>query len=138
MVDVRSVSPVLTSGTHLLSISGNQQALTKDIATPADIAATALGLRTIIFYCFMGYISALTYYLLLLISRNEKREKVSDGGNDAYVYCYVLRVNCIFASTYQLKLSFKEVRNPVNTGNRHVCLMPASLVAIWALDWLIF
>ena len=83
MVDVRSVSPVLTSGTHLLSISGNQQALTKDISTPADIAATALGLRTIIFYCFMGYISALTYYLLLLISRNEKREKVSDGGRGA-------------------------------------------------------
>jgi len=68
MVDVRSVSPILMSGTHFLSISGNQhqqlQALTKDISTPADIAPTAL--ETIIFYCFMGYISALTYYLLLI------------------------------------------------------------------------
>ena len=55
----------------------------------------------------------------------------------------VLRVNCIFASTHQLQLSFKEIRNPVNTDNRHVCLMPASFVAtgwqaIWALHWLIF
>jgi len=71
MVDVRSVSPVLTSGTHFLSISGNQhhsclQALTKDISTPADIAPSAL--ETIIFYCFVGYISAPTYYLLLLIT----------------------------------------------------------------------
>ena len=55
----------------------------------------------------------------------------------------VLRVNCIFASTYQLQLSFKEIRNAVNTDNRHVCLMPASSVAtgcqaIWALHWLMF
>jgi len=35
-----------------------------DISTPADIAPSAL--QTIIFYCFMGYISALIYYLLLL------------------------------------------------------------------------
>jgi len=40
-------------------------ALTKDISTPADIAPSAL--ETIIFYRFTGYISALTYYLLLLI-----------------------------------------------------------------------
>jgi len=40
------------------------QALTKDISTPADIAPSAL--ETIVFYCFVGYISALTYYLLLL------------------------------------------------------------------------
>jgi len=72
MVDVRSVSRVLAYGTHFLSISGNQhqhlQALTKDISTPADIAPGAL--ETIICYCFMGYISALTYlaYLLLIIS----------------------------------------------------------------------
>ena len=37
--------------------------LIKDISTPADIAPSAL--ETIILYCFMGYISALTYYLLL-------------------------------------------------------------------------
>jgi len=66
------------SGTHFLSISGNQhqyscrQALTKDISTPADIAHSAL--ETIIFYCFMGYISALTYYLLLFIY--EQRGKI--------------------------------------------------------------
>ena len=72
MVDVRYVSPVLTCGTHFLSISGNQhqylvaslQALTKDISTPADIARSALE-TNFLFYCFMGYISALTYYLLL-------------------------------------------------------------------------
>jgi len=40
-------------------------ALTKDISTPADIAPSAL--ETIIFHRFTGYISALTYYLLLLI-----------------------------------------------------------------------
>ena len=67
MVHVRSVLPVLMSGTHSLNISGNQrhsclQALTKDISTPADIAPSAL--ETIIFYCLIGYISALTYYLL--------------------------------------------------------------------------
>ena len=33
-----------------------------DTSTPSDIATSAL--ETIIFYCFMGYISALTYYLL--------------------------------------------------------------------------
>jgi len=55
LVDVRSVSPVLTSGTHFLSVSGNQhqycclQALTTDISTPADIAPRTL--ETIIFYC---------------------------------------------------------------------------------------
>jgi len=37
--------------------------LIKDISTPADIAPSAL--ETILLYCFMGYISALTYYLLL-------------------------------------------------------------------------
>ena len=58
MVDVCSVSPVLTSGTHFLSISGNQhEAHTKDISTPADIAPSAL--ETIILHCFMSYISAL-------------------------------------------------------------------------------
>jgi len=41
------------------------QALTKDISTPSDIAPSAL--ETIIFYCFMGHISALTYYLSLLL-----------------------------------------------------------------------
>jgi len=40
-------------------------ALTKDISTPADIAPSAI--ETIICYRFTGYISALTYYLLLLI-----------------------------------------------------------------------
>jgi len=40
------------------------QALTKDISTTADIAPSALETR--IFYCFMGYISALTLLLLLI------------------------------------------------------------------------
>jgi len=35
------------------------------LTPPADIAPSAL--ETIIFYCFMGYISALTYYSLLLL-----------------------------------------------------------------------
>ena len=47
------------------SVDSCLQALTNDISTPADIALSAL--QTIIFYCFMGYISALTYYLLLII-----------------------------------------------------------------------
>jgi len=70
MVDVHSVSPVRMSGTLNSSASGNQsiclQALTKDISIPADIAPSAL--ETIIFYCSMGYICALTYYLLLIIT----------------------------------------------------------------------
>jgi len=70
MVDVRSVSSVLTSGTHFpININSCLQALTKDISTPADIAPSAL--ETTIFYCFMGYISALTYYLLLLLKTRE-------------------------------------------------------------------
>ena len=48
-----------------VNINSCLQALTKNISTPADIAPSTL--ETIIFYCFMGYISALTYYLLLLI-----------------------------------------------------------------------
>jgi len=36
------------------------------ISTPADVEPSAL--ETTIFYCFMGFISALTYYLLLLIT----------------------------------------------------------------------
>ena len=45
------------------SINSCLQALTKTISTPADIAPS--GLETIVFYCFMGYISALTYYLCI-------------------------------------------------------------------------
>jgi len=45
------------------SINSCLQALTKTISTPPDIAPS--GLETIVFYCFMGYISALTYYLCL-------------------------------------------------------------------------
>jgi len=79
MVDVRSVSPVLTSGTHFLSISGNNinsclQALAKDISTAAYIAPSALG--TIIFYCFMGYINALTYYYWIV----QKLQYIGIGG----------------------------------------------------------
>ena len=40
-------------------------ALTKDISTSADIAPSVS--ETIVFYCFMGYISALTYCSLLII-----------------------------------------------------------------------
>ena len=47
-----------------ININSCLQALTKDISTLADIAPSAL--ETIIFYCFMGYISALTYFLLLV------------------------------------------------------------------------
>ena len=46
-----------------ININSCLQALTKDISTPADIAPSAL--ETVVFYCFVGYISALTYYLLL-------------------------------------------------------------------------
>ena len=71
MVNVRSVSSVLTRvrleltsrAYTAINVNSCLQALTKDISTPADIAPSAL--ETIIFYCFMGYISALTYYLLL-------------------------------------------------------------------------
>jgi len=48
-----------------ININSRLQALTKDISTPADIAPSAL--KTMIFYCLMGYISALIYYLLLLL-----------------------------------------------------------------------
>ena len=45
-----------------ININSCLQALTKYISTPADSA-----LETIIFYCFVGYISALTCFLLLII-----------------------------------------------------------------------
>jgi len=48
-----------------ININSCLLALTNDISTPADIARSAL--ETIVFCCFLGYISALTYYLLLLI-----------------------------------------------------------------------
>jgi len=61
----RSLRLELTSGAYpAISINSCLQALTKDISIPADIAPSAL--ETIIFYCFMGYVSALTYYLLLM------------------------------------------------------------------------
>jgi len=47
----------------MLDINSSLQALTKDISTPADITPSALEIIT--FYCFMGYISALTDHLLL-------------------------------------------------------------------------
>jgi len=59
-----------------------RQALTEDISTPADIAPSAL--ETIVFYCFMGYISALTYYLLLLLVRRRSA-----------VTCTALLINCL-------------------------------------------
>jgi len=55
----------IRQSTSIAVVYSCRQALTKDISTPADIAPSAL--ETIIFYCFMGYISALTYYLLLII-----------------------------------------------------------------------
>jgi len=62
----RSFRLKLTSWAYpAININSCLQALTKDISTPEDIAPSAL--ETIIFYCFMGYISALTYYLLLLL-----------------------------------------------------------------------
>jgi len=48
------------------SIAVFKRLLYKDISTPADIAPSTL--ETIIFYCLMGYISALTYYLSLITS----------------------------------------------------------------------
>jgi len=59
----RSLRVELTSWAYpTISIEINSclQALTEDISTPADIAPSAL--ETIVFYCFMGFISALTYY----------------------------------------------------------------------------
>jgi len=64
----RSLRMKLTSWAYpAININSCLQALTKDISTPADIALSAL--ETIVFYCFIGYISALTYYLLLLFPR---------------------------------------------------------------------
>jgi len=61
----RSLRLELTFRTYpAININSCLQAITKDISTPADIAPSAL--ETIIFYCFMGYISAPTYYLLLI------------------------------------------------------------------------
>ena len=54
-----------------MQINSCLQALTKDISTPADIAPSAL--ETVIFYCFIGYISALTYYLLLHRQDNQQQ-----------------------------------------------------------------
>jgi len=63
----RSLRLELTSWAYpAININSCLQALTKDISTPAaNIAPSAL--ETIIFYCFMGYISSPTYYLLLLL-----------------------------------------------------------------------
>ena len=59
----RSLHVELTSWAYpATSINICLQALTEDISTPADVARSALETR--IFYCFIGYISALTYYLL--------------------------------------------------------------------------
>ena len=59
----RSLCLELTSWAYpAININSCLQAITKDISTPADIAPSAL--ETIIFYCFVAYISALTYYLL--------------------------------------------------------------------------
>ena len=61
----RSSRLELTSWAYpAININSCLQALAKDISTAADIAPSAL--ETIIFYCFMGYINALTYYLLLI------------------------------------------------------------------------
>jgi len=55
----RSLRLELTSWAYpAININSCLQALTKDTSTPADIAPSAL--ETIIFYCFMGYISAPT------------------------------------------------------------------------------
>ena len=48
------------------NINSCLQALTQDISAPADIAPSAL--ETTISCCFIGYISALTYYLVYLIA----------------------------------------------------------------------
>ena len=68
MVDVRSVffrslRVELTSSAYPAININSCLRFAEDISTPADIAPSAI--ETIVFYCFMGYISALTYYLLL-------------------------------------------------------------------------
>ena len=76
MVNVRSVSPVLTPGTHFLSnpainVNSCLQALTKDISAAEDTAPSALD--TIVFYCFMLILSVLYPFsaLTLLVGRQE-------------------------------------------------------------------
>jgi len=54
-------NPIPSWAYPAININNCLQVLTKDICIPADIARSAL--ETIVFYCFMGYISALTYYL---------------------------------------------------------------------------
>ena len=68
MVDVRSVffrslRVQLTSWAYPAININSCLRFAEDISTPADIAPSAI--ETIVFYCFIGYISALTYYLLL-------------------------------------------------------------------------
>jgi len=68
----RSLCLELTSWAYpAINVNSCLQALTKDISTPADIAPSAL--ETTIFYCFMGSISELTYYLLLIINLVDRR-----------------------------------------------------------------
>jgi len=70
----RSLRLELTSWEYpAINVNGCLQALTRNISTPADIAPSAL--ETVIFYCFMGYISAVTYYLLLIIITDAVRSQ---------------------------------------------------------------
>jgi len=68
----RSLCLELTSWAYpAINVNSCLQALTKDISTSADIAPSAL--ETTIFYCFIGSISELTYYLLLIINLVDRR-----------------------------------------------------------------
>ena len=101
MVDVfcRSLRVELSSWAYpAININSCLQALTKDICTRADIAPSAL--ETIIFYCVMGYISPLTYLLLLLSLVIDKfytqshRQKVSTLNVFAFRDCLGVASRC--------------------------------------------
>ena len=56
-------------------MNGCLQALTKEISTPLDIAPSAL--ETIVFYCFKGYISALTWRRGVVVSGVRRMNEVN-------------------------------------------------------------
>ena len=69
MVDVRSVLPVLTCGTHFLITSCNKHQKLSSSAHQRHFYSSRYRTQRIrdnSICCFVGYRSALTYYLLLL------------------------------------------------------------------------
>ena len=123
-----------------VNINSCLQALTNDISTPADIARSAL--ETIVFCCFLGYISALTYYLLLLIKwislnvEYDSEECLSWTGRQGVSWSFLLNVPYIIIAIVSAVLFLRQRDSQLDLADKSLLAsLSVSHVLLTARDF---